>query len=690
MMRRLRGCGAGSGGDEGAVLVIVLIVLTVLSLGLSALLTFADTGERTTVAMTSQAARLAEANGAVEVAMNALRRGQYNNSPGQSCFGGSNTLPNLIASATGGVTYSAAVTCQPVPGSGGSGSLVPVTSSNKPGYAVQTLSTSGSEDGIQVKSLGGGSDVLKVHGQVLSNSTVTVTNGKLVADNGVFATGACTLAGITSTPAPSCNRGTTVGDPGYAGETPSLTYRPLSSVTCSTPNSVVSFQPGYYDDAAGLTAMMAGNSACKHSTWWFRPGVYYFDFHNGENAALPNGSHRWVVDDGTLVAGTPSGGAAQPPVNPTLPGACVSPITSTSAVGVQFIFGGDSRLQVDAGKAEICASYHSDRPPIAVYGQRSGSPSATGPVTLSGTSATSSKFATPAGALTPNDGSIATWNPTTTSPATLTVSGMATGSSVPAGSQLTAATLAVRRMNTKGNKNDTVNLTLTPAAGGSPVVVSVPTSTTTGWQDTTADLMSTTLPDVVHGYGFTSASALYSVTPKTGGGTESLDGVQLTLTYTVPSLRAENATVNGSPSCVGKVGYGSGGTCAALSTTSAPGSVVYIQGAAYLPLAAVDITLNNVSSQVFKFGVVARVLAVKINGSSTFDQAVIELPDNSPGYGFTDTDVLLTAYVCPGSATCSPGSTPVRLRARVRITDPSGTVVPGQRQIRVTSWSLSH
>jgi len=692
MMRRLQGGRGRSGGDEGAILVVVLIVLTVLSLGLSALLTFADTGERTTVAMTTQAATMAEANGAVEVAMNALRRGQYNNSPGQSCFGGTDTLTlsNVTPSVTGGAADSAAVTCGAAPGTGGSGSLVPITSSNKPGSAVQTLSTSGSEDGIQVKSLGGGSsNGLKVHGQVVSNSTVTVTSGKLVVDNGVYATGACTLAGITSTPAASCNRGTTVADPGYPSETPSLTYRPLSSVACSTPNSVVSFQPGYYDDAAGLTAMMAGNSDCKHSTWWFRPGVYYFDFHNGENPALPGGSHQWVVDDGTLVAGTPSGGAAQPPVNPTLPGACVSPITSTTAVGVQFIFGGDSRLQVDAGKAEICASYHSDRPPIAVYGQRTGSPSVTGPVTLTGTSATSSKFTTPGGALAPNDGSIATWNGSGSS-ATLTVNGLATGSSVPAGSQLTAATLAVRRMNTKGNKNDTVTVTLTPAAGGSPVAVSVPTSGTTAWQDTTTDLMSTTLPDAVHTYGFTSASALYSVTPKTSGGTESLDGVQLTLTYTLPALRAQNATINGSPSCVAKVGYGSGGTCAALSTTSAPGSVVYIEGTAYLPLAAVDITLNNVSSQVFKFGVVARVLAVKINGSSTFDQAVIELPDNSPGYGFSDTDLLLTAYVCPGSATCSPGSTPVRLRARVRITDPSGSVVPGQRQIRVTSWSLSH
>jgi hypothetical protein len=664
------------------------MVVTVLALGLSGLLTFADTSERTTVAMTVQAATLAEANGAVELAVNTLRKGPYNNSPGQPCFGASDSLSDLVPSANGGVTYSAAVTCAGAPGTGGSGSLVPITSSNKPGYAIQTLGTSATEDGIQVKSLGGGSAALRVHGQVVSNSTVNVVSGQFSVDNGVYATGACTLAGISSTPAASCNRGSTVADPGYAGETPSLTYRPLSSVACTTANSVVTFQPGYYDDAAGLSALMDGNSACKHSTWWFQPGVYYFDFHNGENAALPAGSHQWVVNDGTLVAGTPSGGVAQPPVNPTLPGACVSPITSTTAVGVQFIFGGDSRLQVDAGKAEICASYHSDRPPIAVYGQRTGTPVVTGPVTVSGTAATSTKFATPNGALNANDSSSATWTGSGT--ATLTVNGMATSSPLPPGSLLVAATLSVRRMNSQGSKNDGVSVTLTPAAGGSPVTVTVPASTSTGWQDTSTDLMSSTLPGVVHTHGFTSASALYSVNPKTGGGTESLDGVQLNLTYTVPSLRAQTATINGSPSCVAKVGYGSSGTCAALSTTTAPGSVLYTQGTAYLPLAAVDITMNNVSSQVFKFGVVSRVLAVKINGSSTFQQAVIEIPDNSPGYGFADTDLLVTANVCSGSSTCSPGSTPARLRARVRITDPSGTVVPGQRQITVTSWSLSH
>jgi hypothetical protein len=218
-------------------------VVTVLSVGLSALLTFADTSERTTVAMSAQATTLAEANGAVEVTLHKLRSGSYNKRPGAPCFdGGSNTLS--LPPAVFGSADSAAVACEGAPGTGGSSSLVPITSANKPGYAIQTLGTSATRTESRSSRSAAGSSALRVHGQVLSNSTVNVVSGQLSVDNGVYATGACTLPGISSTPAASCNRGSTVADPGYSSETPSLTYRPLTSVACTAANSVVTFQPG--------------------------------------------------------------------------------------------------------------------------------------------------------------------------------------------------------------------------------------------------------------------------------------------------------------------------------------------------------------------------------------------------------------------------------------------------------------
>ena len=95
------------------------------------------------------------------------------------------------------------------------------------------------------------------------------------------------------------------------------------------------------------------------------------------DADIASGSGNvWLIGGRkTLVAGTLTS-------DTTVPGRCVSPIDDVNANGVQLIFGGDSRMQINAnGQAsavEICGSYHANRPPIAVYGQKTGSsPTAT-------------------------------------------------------------------------------------------------------------------------------------------------------------------------------------------------------------------------------------------------------------------------------------------------------------------------
>jgi hypothetical protein len=65
-----------------------------------------------------------------------------------------------------------------------------------------------------------------------------------------------------------------------------------------------------------------------------------------------------------LVAGTPIDGdgakVALPPVPAAIPGSCGNPIHDPTAVGVQFIFGGDGQMMVKAGQAEICALLRDD------------------------------------------------------------------------------------------------------------------------------------------------------------------------------------------------------------------------------------------------------------------------------------------------------------------------------------------
>jgi hypothetical protein len=121
-----------------------------------------------------------------------------------------------------------------------------------------------------------------------------------------------------------------------------------------------------------------------------------------------------------------------------------------------------------------------------------------------------------------------------------------------------------------------------------------------------------------------------------------------------------------------------------ITSVNNAGNQFYVQGTTYAPKAVVDVTLNNVAEQVFRFGVIARSLWVKETGSFTFGGPVIEVPDDSPGFVFS---VYLSAYVCQGSGSCSPGGTPA-LRAKVAFVDADPvTPVAGNRQVVVLSWS---
>jgi hypothetical protein len=105
-------------------------------------------------------------------------------------------------------------------------------------------------------------------------------------------------------------------DPIYASEALPPTYQAVpanNSVSC--PANVITFNPGYYDDAISLTALMTGGGPCGGSTWWFKPGTYYFDFHDntndldvykGSGTATNSGADQWAITSGHLMAGTPT------------------------------------------------------------------------------------------------------------------------------------------------------------------------------------------------------------------------------------------------------------------------------------------------------------------------------------------------------------------------------------------------
>jgi hypothetical protein len=363
------------GDDRGTSLILSLIFITVGTVVLTAILSLADASMRTTIALRSQAANAAAADGAAKLAINALRQGTYTYAGG-NCFGSgpgaSNTLtlPNFYQPA-GSTATSAAVTCDADTTNSALDTGVAITPANRPGSAILTMAALGAgEDGVKLTVAGG--RTLRVHGDIYSNSTINIAQGTLETNTAVTARGACTGT-ITSTPAPQCNYGsgpdTRSVDPNWSA--PSAAATPRSVPPCVGNNKLVTFSPGLYTDVSSLNSMMR-NSGCKNSIFHFLPGTFYFNF--------PSAT-EWLIDTGYLVAGTPTTPlvAGTPP---SIPGACQSPIPPDPMppggwvkpgpnAGVQFVFGGGSHLRVKAAEVEICGTYSATSPPIAVYGLKS-------------------------------------------------------------------------------------------------------------------------------------------------------------------------------------------------------------------------------------------------------------------------------------------------------------------------------
>jgi hypothetical protein len=384
-----------------------------------------------------------------------------------------------------------------------------------------------------------------------------------------------------------------------------------------------------------------------------------------------------------------------------MPGSCQSPITNTSAVGVQFVFGNDSRLYLAGGSSngahmELCGSYHSNRPPIELYGLKSGgslSPTSSNGLVPSGSVTTTASAGTWANAdaasLSAVGGNAATWTTmgNGTKTATLTVPGYAPPSSIPAGAILTGATLNVTHKDAGTAMTATIKVN---GASAATAAVNVPLRSTSGTDSITFNATTnagifSTLQQQVHDKGFTGATTVYTATVSSNGNnTVTVDASTLDLTYALPVLRGETGTC---------VATGTSCSLVGLDTTGNNKIFMYLQGTTYAPLADLNITLSNFSAEVAKFGVIARQLEFNVNtGNPSWTGPVFEVPDNSPGYGYNNTTVDLKVHVCLGSATVTAAcktSTP-SLTSRVQVWDPLGSPAPPGRQMTVLSWSRSN
>jgi hypothetical protein len=724
-------------GDDGASLVLVMIFVVGVGLVVGALLTYAQTGISSAKATQSRQLLASDASGALDVAINALRNGAYADSL-QPC-----PVDGINVPGASGQTVR--VTCQPKAGTGTSAGIVPITTLNRPGSAVLTLGTGGSETGFSKASNG----ILRIKGRVYVNSNITVSGSACPGSNcseitvdqaPVVAKSGCPLDKVFSTVSVNCaGTGTppegkdpalltdadippdaSTGNPGGSAiaagykqppSAPSNLVHQIVPATCPAGN-IVQFNPGYYDDAAALSNLTGGKCSKR---LLFNPGVYYFDFRNEDMVGIPgatpvpSGKNEWTISDtnpgfyvvgGTKLNWNPSTGTPN-----SFPGSCVSPLTSTSNnQGVQFVFGGSSRMVVTAGNVELCGQYQTGGPAIVVYGATTGTTvqqpigALTGMKASSPIIPTDTAFAPPNQALTvdgnPATATIARPNGNSTATASARLTGMDAASQIPAGSILVTAELHVTHREATTLKQDALSVSLLPNPGRSGTAPTASTGTvavnSSASFTTTVVPLTAALMNEVWQYGLTGVQIDYTVTAAKQSGankqlTADLDAVQLYLAWTPPSLRGETAPINGS-NCVGTVGG------CALIRTSGPSTLLYLQGTSYAPLANFDVTLNNVTGQVFKSGIVARSLTFAVTPSASFNGPVIEIPDET-GSG-VKLDVYLAAYVCTGTAaSCSsapPPSAAWRRVGRSSISLFSVYPVPsnGARSVTVSSWNL--
>src|SRR4029077_6426955 len=197
----------------------------------------------------------------------------------------------------------------------------------------------------------------------------------------------------------------------------------------------------------------------------FLPGNYYFNFTNG-------GTHLWTINDANLnlIGGTPKGWdptAATKPAIP-FPGGCKTDQDTAPNDGVQFIFGGDSRVTAGAGDIELCAQPSTTRQEIAIYGvPASGGTSPPTPPALTSTAVSTQAGDTgftPTATVLAVDGSVGTATTSNGGVAGATLTGY--GLAIPSGSTINAATLvATHKESSTGNTNF-VQAVVTPAVGG--------------------------------------------------------------------------------------------------------------------------------------------------------------------------------------------------------------------------------
>ncbi len=643
--------------DEGAILILALAFLLLFALFIPVLLGSTRTNLSVSATLSAQRNEVYAAEAGLRARVETLRASTTSAVYGQSCG------PITQGTFDG---EQVRVQCTPQPSSG-------TTALTRPPYALLALPSVGSTtEGIvdqPTTGVGGGGSDIYVGGDIASNGFIQHVGNGSGSDFYVAGTAkghSCVqpthILTTAAGNAPICTVvATTFTDPGTGNSAYDATGG-FPAVTDPAPlclSNAVEFLPGNY--TAMPTPGLCGNT----KTWWFSPGLYYFDFLTGAHVLNLNG--RTVVGGSTNPLNYNPTAAAV--TAPTMPGSCKVDGDTPTNTGVEWLFGSDTVLSVGTANVELCPTVSSTNQEIAIRGYGAGG--ATGSAATTTTEKPTTNSQTPGNAYTNGtnayaiDGANAASTRASKNSNDITVT---TFANVPAYAAITKVLLRIKHQETYSGGTPTLSASVTYTGGGSTTVpvgcaanqLCLSTTSREDTLDLTSDYITSvgsTIPTVAVKFTFDNPSNGITTT-------EALDGIVLDVSYvTTGGFRRQSGCA--------VLSVANGGCDTVLSDSAT--AVLYVQGTVYTPLGRVDITANNDKIS-FNRGVIARDIVGAIhpgNGSA-----------NLFGIGRPQRSALLTAEVSTDGVTWTP-----RLESLVRLDDNIGSAT-GRGHATYLSWRV--
>jgi hypothetical protein len=488
-------------------------------------------------------------------------------------------------------------------------------------------------------------------------------------------------------------------------DTPALATTPTYSITPAGASSACTGLPGLTMQApagGGLGQDRVEVTSCLNTAAAIDlgPTIKYSVGHTG------SGTENEHLDGLVLVvdyhtAGRPAWSATAPatitPSSPAVPGACRHETDAGWSHGDEFVFGGDSRVFLKTGRFEVCDEPSTTKQEITLMGLRAApAPSAVGTTWTPTSYLAGTTFTNPANGEAVGGGTATAALSTTTTSRSITLTQFTpttwpvpAANLVPTDAIINKVELDVTHSDSSTSQLNAPTLAVTSGTTScSPATLARHTNLTATGADL-VDLTSCLNTPALLNAGI---NAQFTTTRASSSPTETLDGMQLKVTYTPQPPCTPTGGLTPGCGCTTKAPYYHGGDATAdhapayngacalfrVASDTAGGQfprVVTFWGTVYAPSAALDMPVDVLTVPVFNRGVVARMLML---GYNVANNAVVPIT----------TDVLL-ASLSNRRVTLTATEGNSKVTADVEFCDYDATPCGGQPQgVKIWSWKV--